>query len=499
MRFQTCTDIALALSDSATIQMSAAGQPLDSSATVLESPVWSQTDIAGTVVETPSYAPRPQTAPPVTTGPGTGPASIPGTAYTAEPEKKKGGIPTWGWVAGCLVFLCIGGVVALGGFGVLGSILGNATPTTAAVAAATATSDTLDVPTATAETADPVATATPESVGPTATADFNLLPDDTATPPVRPVGGGPIGLGGALNGSIANGQTQEWSFSASAGDRIDVQVAPLTEDFDLIINIFNEARQSIVPGGEVDLSFATEEITNLVIPVNGDYIIVVKGFDSSAAGEYIVSLNTAAPSPPGSTLQASDTLSAGSEHLFPFNSTIANAAIVAIVNPEDDLDVVVGIYDDDTDTLLEEVDNSFDRETLSFNLPSTGNFYIKVIGFDGSTGSYDITLSGPPEVTFLLANQDQVQGSFGSSSELDYYFRGESGDIFTASVLTSDSIDLVIELFEDGITTTSLVEIDNNLSGEGEELTFTLPADGLYIIRIREFFGEPGTFVLTIS
>ncbi|NIY15304.1 MAG: hypothetical protein GWM98_10600, partial [Nitrospinaceae bacterium] len=96
-------------------------------------------------------------------------------------------------------------------------------------------------------------------------------------------------------------------------------------------------------------------------------------------------------------------------------------------------------------------------------------------------------------------NRDEVQGSLGSDAQLDYYFRGDAGEIFTVSIETNDEIDLVIEIYADGDTQTPLAEIDDNLFGEGEELTFTIPNDGLYIIRIREFFGETGSFILTIT
>ena len=77
--------------------------------------------------------------------------------------------------------------------------------------------------------------------------------------------------------------------------------------------------------------------------------------------------------------------------------------------------------------------------------------------------------------------------------------RGDAGEIFTVSLNTSDAIDLVIEIYADGDTLTPLADVDDNLTGEGEELTFTLPEDGLFIIRIREYFGKTGTFSLTIS
>jgi serine/threonine-protein kinase len=501
MRYQTCVAIASALSASATVQMQGPGQQ----ATVLES-FMPQTDMAGTVVESPSWHPKPQTVPPTrgqtVGGPAIGgPATAPPPAYTAEPEKKRGGIPMWGWAAGFIALLCIGGVVALGGFGVLASVLSGDTPTPEQVVDATATPETIvEEPTAAAtNTAEPAATDTPPPVEATAT-DIFTLPEDTATPPpiTPPSGGGAIQFGGTQQGSVAANETQRWTFNASAGDRVDIQVVPSGGDFDLVFNVFGPGQNSssIVPGGEIDLSFGTEVINNLTIPADGQYTIAVAGYDG-ASGAYSVSLTS---SPPGSTLNAADTLNTGAEHLFPFSSSRGGVEVTAIVVPEGELDIILGIYNDDTDTLIEEVDASFGREILSYNILSSGNYYFRVTGFDAaSSGNYDISLSGAPEVTFLLANRDEVLGYFGPSSQLEYFYRGDAGDIFTVSVSTFSSIDLVIEIYAENDTLTPLAEVDNNLSGEDEELTFTIPAEGLYIIRIRDFFGESGSFTMTIN
>lgn len=491
-RFQSCTDIAKALSDSVTVQMQGGGQQ----ATVLESPVSSRMDMAGTVVETPSWHPKPQTVPPVTGGPSTGPGVAPGIGYTAEPEKKRGGIPTWVWAIGCLGIVCIGSVAALGGFGLLGNLLGRATATPDIVVAATATEETAtEAPTATTETAESTSTSTPPPVEATNTPAFSLPTDTPGS--VVPTGGGPITFGSTQSGAVASGQTEEWTFNASAGDRVDVSVQPET-DFDVVFNVLNEAGDSIVPGGEVDESFGAEEFSNLTIPANGQYTIAVSGF-AGAAGSYDIALSVSEDAPPGSTLLAADTLSSGAEHLFPFSTESGNVTVVAIVEPEGDFDAVVSVYNDDTETLLDEVDDSFDTETLSYLAPSAGNYYFRITGFDGSSGNYDITLIGPPDSIFLLASRDEVQSTFDSTAELDYYYRGDTGEIFTVSVSTNDEIDIVVEIYEDGNFSAPVASVDDNLAGEGESLTFTLPDDQLYVIRVREFFGDTGSFVLTIN
>jgi hypothetical protein len=393
------------------------------------------------------------------------------------------------------VLLCIGGVIAASAFGVLGNFLGNSTPTQVAVVADTATPESNEDATATAEpTLAP--TATSEAVEPTSTSDFNLIPD-TPTPEVSgPVGGGPITIGSSENGFVSSGQSQEWTFTASAGDRIDIQVIPEGEEFDLVFNVLDPSRESIVPGGEVDNSFGTEQVLNLALSRDGTYIIAVTGF-GGASGAYVLTTAVAQAAPPGSTLSASDTLSAGSEHLFPFHAN-GPGTVTAIVEPEGDTDLILGIYNDDDDSLLEQVDETFTRETLSYDIPAAGNYYFRITGFDETvSGGYDITITTPSDVILLLASRDEIVGSFGTDSELEYFFRGEAGEIFTVSVITNDPIDTVIEIYDDNEV--QLADVDDNLSGVGETLTFTLPADGLYTIRIREFFGEAGSFFMTIE
>jgi hypothetical protein len=253
-----------------------------------------------------------------------------------------------------------------------------------------------------------------------------------------------------------------------------------------------------VPGGEVDNSFGTEQVLNLVLPSSGTYLITVTGF-GGASGAYDLVTDFSPAAPPGSTLSASDTLNAGSVHLFPFHSN-GPVSVIAVVEPQGDTDVVLSIWDDGTDTMLEEVDATFSREELSFDLPGEGNYYFQVRGFDETeTGSYDITITTPQEVILLLATGDDVFGSFGTTGSLDFYFRGTAGEIFTVDVSTTDSIDLVIEIYDEDDLNTVLESVDNNLSGGIETLTYTLPADGLYVIRIKDFFGNSGSFLMTVN
>jgi hypothetical protein len=58
-------------------------------------------------------------------------------------------------------------------------------------------------------------------------------------------------------------------------------------------------------------------------------------------------------------------------------------------------------------------------------------------------------------------------------------------------------MDLVIEILD--LDENPLADIDDALSGEGEELQFTFEADGLFIIRIRDFFGDSGSFTMTLE
>lgn len=486
-RYQQCAEVATALTlVGSGMPTAAAG---DSEATVIDSP-------ARPVAKATRAVPVQQKQA----------AAIPADSAGLSPEleasadAKESGrrIPLWAWAVGCLGLLICGGLaLGLGGLGVLGSILGDPTPT---VEVAQANETSAAAPT----NAPPPTSEVQPTQAPEATATFALLPTNSPPPPTPAptlaAVSGTVFVGDAVNGSLAGGQSETWELIHSGPDTLDIIVEPEGVDFDIVVDVIDGAGNSVLPGGAVDESFVTERLTGIALDGDGSYYVLVSGFDESATGGYSLWVipSILSGTNPGSQVQATDEIEAAeTEHFFPFEAPIADLFVAAIVESlDEEFDAVLGLYDDDTEALLEEVDLSFTKEYLIFDLPTAGNYYFKVTGYEGSTGPYEITLSGQEAITFYLASGDDVNGVLATNGQNDYIYNNEAGTTLTIVVRPDAGVDAVIEIL--GSDGNIQQGADNTLAGEAEELTFTFPADGRYLIRVRSYGGEPGEYVMTV-
>jgi serine/threonine protein kinase len=313
---------------------------------------------------------------------------------------------------------------------------------------------------------------------------------------------GVVVYGDIVDGNIEAGASSIWSLIGFEGDAVDIFVEPLDEDLDVIVDVLDDSGISILPDGEIDASFDIEEIRNLIIPHEGNYTITIHGFGITT-GNYQLRVFLAGqlegPDEPGSQLSAFDTLEENDEHAFPFYAESGGLELNAIVSPYDELDVVVGIYNDDDDELLLEVDDAFDIENIDYVVPDPGNYYILISGFDNAVGDYDVVITGPPDITFELAFGDEVNSQLSDSSQIDYYFRAETGHIFTTIVQPDSNLDVVLEIYNLNDLSNILAEVDDSFAGESETLEYTATEDGVFVIRVRGFGGETGNFFLTIE
>ena len=236
----------------------------------------------------------------------------------------------------------------------------------------------------------------------------------------------------------------------------------------------------------------------------GNFVVRVSGF-AGDAGSYTITISlaggggtTTGPTDAGSVINAADSLEANDEHAFPFTA-LAPTTVSIVVTPIGDLDVVVEVWSDAAEEeLLEEVDASFGAETVEFAAAEAGDYYFLVTGFNGAAGDYEVVLSGTPDAIFELAYGDEVNGVVPDNGQIDFYFFGDAGDIFTVNVTSDENLDAVIEVvnFDTGDIE---ADVDDEFPGGTEVLTFTLPADGLYIVRVRGFAGGAGAFSLVLE
>lgn len=303
-----------------------------------------------------------------------------------------------------------------------------------------------------------------------------------------------IAYGDSVTGTIiAADEAATWRFSGSEGDVVALAVEP-AGDFDVVLDLQDSTAASILIGEERDYSFGAEYAI-VSLPGDGEYAIVVKGFEG-ATGEYELAVTGAA----GSVVSAGDTLEEGDNeegHVFPFTAP-AGEVVGIVVEPEGELDVVIEIQDGDGESLRSQpFDASFGTESFAFSVPEDGNYSFRVKGFEGALGSYEVRLLGSDRTIFELAYNDVVNGRTGADGFIEYAVNGLAGDIMTVAVEPDSAIDVVIEIRDQGDNV--LVEVDDAVAGEVEEASYTFEQESLILVGVRDFFENSGDFVLTIS
>lgn len=306
-----------------------------------------------------------------------------------------------------------------------------------------------------------------------------------------------ISTGDTLNGSLEIDEQDDYLFSSVSRDAVTIVVNPVGE-LDVVVEVLtldgDVVFQQDSSYGQEQLSFTPEADT--------DYILRVRGY-AGASGQYAITLQAGGVGSTGSTLVNFATLEADDSegHDFPF--TVDQGEVVqAIVTPEEEFDVVIEVWNDNTDVLEESIDASFGREQLTFTAGQGGNYYFKVLGFEGQGGSYSITLSGAPNVIFELIAGDEVSGDMGQHMAIDYYVRLDPGGALLVDATPDVDTDIVLEILD--LSQTLLASADEGFSGESEQLAYTAspdsPEGATYILRVRDFEGNPGgTYSLSIE
>lgn len=306
-----------------------------------------------------------------------------------------------------------------------------------------------------------------------------------------------IAVGDTLNGSLEPDEQEDYLLSEAGPGAITVILNPVGE-LDVVLEVLDGSGAIVF---QEDRAYGQEQLT-FTPDANESYILRVRGF-AGAAGDYAIAVQSGGVGGSGTTLVTTATLEANDEdgHDFPFWAEQGDL-VQAIVEPEGEFDVVVEIWNDDTDELAESIDASFGREQVNFVPTQSGNYFFRILGFDGAGGTYTITLNGPPLTVFELLPGDQISGDLGESTQIEYYIRLNEGESITVNAVPDQDTDVVVEVLD--LNDTVLESADDGFAGELEQLTFNAPTAGeeatLYIVRIRNFSGEPGgTFNLTME
>ncbi|WP_309627678.1 PPC domain-containing protein [Brevundimonas sp.] len=152
---------------------------------------------------------------------------------------------------------------------------------------------------------------------------------------------------------------------------------------------------------------------------------------------------------------------------------------------------------------------------LIFTAPSNGEYVIRAAPLDGTAeGDYELGLAeGPPPLVArpiaigdtVEASLDAGDGGNDSGQRADAYsFTGTAGQRIVVT-MSSDAFDTYLELFADNADVEGgryALDSDDDGAGEGtnSRLTYSLTADGQYVIEARAFTGEgEGAYTLSFE
>ncbi len=320
---------------------------------------------------------------------------------------------------------------------------------------------------------------------------------------------GSLGEQDLINGRLESGISDIWTFNSDNGRYATITANPEDSNLDLTMSLISPSGQTI---STIDNGFAgdTEVVIDLLLPESGTYLIEIDEF-FKAAGRYTLSLvltddplfNSGGRIELGQTIQSE--LPANGKKVWQFNGTVNDLVSIVLI-PEGPFDAILELYGPDG-TRLVGLDEGFsgDAEVISgYELPVTGEYTIIISSFAGDGGGYSLSLDegGEDTVNFYDAGDltygDVTQESLQANEAQAWFFNGKKDDEVDITITPlNTALDLNIWLLDPNVQ--RLTTQDAHPAGEQEQITFTLPEDGQYLILVSEFFGTAGDYEITLT
>ncbi len=321
---------------------------------------------------------------------------------------------------------------------------------------------------------------------------------------------GHIDSGTLVNGSLESSDKDIWTFNGRSDRYVTITLTPEEENIDLTLTLIDPSGNVLV---SIDNGFAAdpESLTDFQLSQDGTYIIEVGEFFHEV-GRYTISLQLSDELQFGGGgriefgQEISSDLANDTSHNWLFSGTAGQSVTILLTPLDDQLDPILELESPD-EALLFTLDEGFagDAEVVTgFELEVTGDYIITVYGFAGNSGNYTLSLDEGGESTdnFYDAGDlfySDIEREFLQDDEAHAWFvDGRLGDDITIVVTPLDSnLDLDVWLLDPEAQ--PLATIDEFLSGQPETIDFVLPTNGQYIILVREFFGEPGDYEISLQ
>ena len=311
----------------------------------------------------------------------------------------------------------------------------------------------------------------------------------------RPPEPASLSCGDLVSGSIdAAGETDQFTFSAEAGDVVSITVSDTDGEF---VTTGADARVFLFSPTGVQLGlFDADSEQVFTLPDSGTYTIEVRANNLVSTGSYNLNLECLVPPSPDAVALGCGDLVSGSidapaeVDVFHFSAEAGDVVSITVADTGGDFlttgadarvflfsptGVQLGLFDADSEQV--------------FTLPESGTYVIEVKANNlVSTGSYNLNLEClvlPSPDAVALGCGDLVSGSIGAPAEVDvFHFSAEAGDVVSITVSDTDG-EFVTTGADARVFLFSPTGVQLGLFDADSEQVFTLPESGTYVIEVK--------------
>ncbi|MFN8531863.1 MAG: hypothetical protein U0670_24930 [Anaerolineae bacterium] len=271
-------------------------------------------------------------------------------------------------------------------------------------------------------------------------------------------------------------------------------------------------------GSDRDLNNFDSLITQQELRSAGTYSVVVSTFSGSGAGAVEVTVETqAAVVPTTSSVKGSDTgtepivvqgqVGNNETYSYSFNGTAGETVTITARATDNSLDTVLELYGPSGESVADNDDHgtndpalaTYDSRVSNVRLSSTGSYTVRVRGFAGASGSFELTIerSGTGNTPSNNTNNngpqtiDTVSDTLRSGDTYTYNLSANAGDVYTITAHGVDeTMDTILELYD----------ADGNYLTGNDDHSSNDPSLNTYDSRIsRYIFQQSGDYLVDLS
>ncbi len=310
--------------------------------------------------------------------------------------------------------------------------------------------------------------------------------------PLCPAG---IAYGETIECSIDANETDSYTFSGSAGDRVIARVQITSGALDPALSIDP-------PGGCTDSTIFNLLELSCTLTSNGTHTVQVSG-SPNQTGAYNLHLQRSNDPADQTPIAYGDSLSGGIDiapemDVFAFSGSSGDRVIVRMQITSGALDPYLRIYNPNGSQLCNS-DTIFNLLELNCTLTTDGLHTIFAFGGDNQTGAYNLHLqrSNDPADQTPIAYGDSLSGGIDIAPEMDVFaFSGSSGDrVIVRMQITSGALDPYLRIYNpngsqlcNSDTIFNLLELNCTLTTSGLHTIFAFGGDnqtGAYNLHLQ--------------